>query len=559
MVSSPGGAYQRQTKRSPTSNTSDDETETLPLNQQNNGIVNDRARKGGCRLLRQHFPILVCVSAVAVFILIYVGSNVAHQRHLKRTTTPGLWTPLPAPLTQAPAAVRRTVCLTSGQQAMLRAFKTRKWKVLGLGSSGDITKDTDACAGEGTASIIWTKKKFFKLRRFKPWQRYSWINHQNEMSMKSFMLNNLLTHTQSTGQPPQFLPETWILPTHTSQAILDRFSDEGGGLNEPWVIKLAATDNGIGIAILGPNSERLHQFRQILKEGIENNTPVKELMSNVREHMVFTQPHDTRSKAEVKLARERSAAQADDVIIQRYVCNELTYKKHKFDLRIYYLIASVNPLVVYYHDGSLRVALGEYNNTNFTATHDHLTNLGQNRGFQDASAGFEEWDLELKAHVNSPSHSIPFSSEIKNDPLQHVRNQIKAALAELIASVRDRAFRGFSSPPGVTRHGPTETPMENSFALMGADFIVDEGLNVFMTETQSSPGLSDSLPSKKKLNNKLLPNKIAMLEEIMEKQAKHRPIFPMKNEGSYELIYTDDFQYRYSVPQAIQPHRGPCQ
>ena len=42
--------------------------------------------------------------------------------------------------------------------------------------------------------------------------------------------------------------------------------------------------------------------------------------------------------------------------------NPLLYKGHKFDFRIYMLVASVNPLKVYYHDGFLRVSLDKYNN-----------------------------------------------------------------------------------------------------------------------------------------------------------------------------------------------------
>ncbi len=48
-------------------------------------------------------------------------------------------------------------------------------------------------------------------------------------------------------------------------------------------------------------------------------------------------------------------------VAQKYVSNPLLLdKQNKFDFRIYMLVASVNPLIVYYHDGFLRVSLSRY-------------------------------------------------------------------------------------------------------------------------------------------------------------------------------------------------------
>lgn len=47
-------------------------------------------------------------------------------------------------------------------------------------------------------------------------------------------------------------------------------------------------------------------------------------------------------------------------VMQRYIADPLLLEGHKFDFRIYMLIASTNPLIVYYHDGFLRLSLHFY-------------------------------------------------------------------------------------------------------------------------------------------------------------------------------------------------------
>ena len=49
------------------------------------------------------------------------------------------------------------------------------------------------------------------------------------------------------------------------------------------------------------------------------------------------------------------------LVAQKYIGNPLLLdKQNKFDFRIYMLVASVDPLIIYYHDGFLRVSLSKY-------------------------------------------------------------------------------------------------------------------------------------------------------------------------------------------------------
>jgi len=58
---------------------------------------------------------------------------------------------------------------------------------------------------------------------------------------------------------------------------------------------------------------------------------------------------------------ERCGEIKNSLVAQRYISNPLLLdKQNKFDFRIYMLVASVKPLIVYYHDGFLRLSLSKY-------------------------------------------------------------------------------------------------------------------------------------------------------------------------------------------------------
>ena len=65
------------------------------------------------------------------------------------------------------------------------------------------------------------------------------------------------------------------------------------------------------------------------------------------------------------------------------------------------------------------------------------------------------------------------------DPIVHVRNQFKESLAVVIDAFRDHTFHSLNGA------------VEDGYAIMAADFVVDGDLNVWLMNTETSSHASD--------------------------------------------------------------------
>ena len=71
---------------------------------------------------------------------------------------------------------------------------------------------------------------------------------------------------------------------------------------------------------------------------------------------------------------KKCGSEPNFLLAQKYITNPLLLDlNNKFDMRVYMLIASTNPLIVFYHDGYLRVSINSFDKfSDDRAT--HLTN-----------------------------------------------------------------------------------------------------------------------------------------------------------------------------------------
>ena len=195
------------------------------------------------------------------------------------------------------------------------------------------------------------------------------------------------------------------------------------------------------------------------------------------------------------------------VIVQRYIHNPLLVMNHKFDFRIYMLIASVNPLIVYYHDGFLRVSLFEYNVTSKEKGM-HLTNTAQAGGAKNKllkEGLLNETELESMQFWNLTrfvNYLVEVGKVESIDWLDnYLRPQFQHAMQHLVRMTQHKFY-----------------PTSISYQLMGVDFMLDDDLNLWFIEANVGPELKE----KPKEKETLVTTMILDMFEIVHAQLKSR-------------------------------------
>jgi len=124
--------------------------------------------------------------------------------------------------------------------------------------------------------------------------------------------------------------------------------------------------------------------------------------------MVYEQRADLTENEKKKFEhmKKRAEKSKSKILVQKYICNELDYQGRKFDLRVYFLVASARPLIVFYHRGFLRVLPMKYNDKVFGSTRDHLTNLGAFALADGNIISFDRWKVEIVEHIKENPDSF---------------------------------------------------------------------------------------------------------------------------------------------------------
>jgi len=375
-------------------------------------------------------------------------------------------------------------------QAVARAIRMKGWR------KSDKPEE---------AQVIWTYVSTTHwYKELQPWQRYNHIPNYKSWNQKDSFVTYMLNYQIASGKPLPAVPETYRLDEDVELKKFQKRLFKEGGMDIPWVLKKPNVNQGKGITMLGPQSQELkHVFDTVEEEKEEQN-----------------------------------------YIIQRYVCNEMTFgDNRKFDFRIFWIVASLDPLVLMYHDGYVRVGNAAYDETDWSSTKAHLTT---HTGM--AAEGKGTWDdFSDLVHEAAERGGPALKKRLKGvDPMDHVRNQVKQVLGEMAAAFKEITFNA------------NNISSENGFGFYGGDFIIDWDLDVFFIEPQHGCGLDEDHQFRVDMHNALFSQMIEATDEIWERQEQGIGLQNLQNTGGYEVVYNDGWMYEYEGYERNANKKG-CQ
>lgn len=224
-------------------------------------------------------------------------------------------------------------------------------------------------------------------------------------------------------------------------------------------------------------------------------------------------------------------------VIQRYIPNPLLIDGYKFDLRIYVVIVSYDPLKVFINDeGLVRLATQKYSSdpsTLDTRTM-HLTNYSVNKlspafvqnkdGREEtnddegeaASAEKEEgnchaskWSLtELRANFKKRGldYNATFN-RIKDVVIKTLIGVEQSIQDEWCKALEDKEAGWLARGPG----GAHSAGTASCFEMYGFDILIDDDLKPWLLEVNICPSLSSGSPLDKRIKTKLVADALTLV------------------------------------------------
>jgi len=224
---------------------------------------------------------------------------------------------------------------------------------------------------------------------------------------------------------------------------------------------------------------------------------LKEGYNSHRADGVYLFDHEEETKLRAQfLNGSKCGTLKSSLVAQQYISNPLLLdKQNKFDFRIYMLVASVKPLIVYYHDGFLRVSLSKYDlfsqdkNVHLTNTHLSKAIFESTKKNESSTVTEEElrdyqmWTLEDLQDYLLKTNKTSDKNWLDN----HLRPKFQQAFAHLSRAVENSV-----------------SSLSSVYELYGLDFVMDENLDIWFIECNVAPQIVGTNTRKTQLLTKMI-------------------------------------------------------
>ncbi|RVE43595.1 hypothetical protein evm_011745 [Chilo suppressalis] len=302
---------------------------------------------------------------------------------------------------------------------------------------------------EDAWNFYWTDMSV-SVERAKEMKRFQRINHfpgMLEICRKDLLARNLNRMQKIYPKEYNFFPKTWCLPADFGEALNYSKSRK----NKTFIIKPECGSQGRGIYL-------------------------------------------TKSLKDVK--------PTDKLICQVYLSKPFLVDGYKFDIRVYTLITSCDPLRIFvYNEGLVRFATSRYadpNVNNTTNVFMHLTNYALNKHSRtyvyDSEAGSKRKISTL--------NKILVSQGIDLDHLWHSIDQVIVKTIISAWPILKHSYHACF---------PSHDMVHACFEILGFDILLDHKLHPYILEVNHSPSFHTDTQLDREVKESLLTDTFTML------------------------------------------------
>ncbi|XP_054651709.1 tubulin polyglutamylase TTLL5 isoform X2 [Dunckerocampus dactyliophorus] len=311
-------------------------------------------------------------------------------------------------------------------------------------------------------NLMWTGShlKPYLLRSLQDFQKVNHFPRSYELTRKDRLYKNIQRMQEAHGfKNFHIVPQTFVLPSEYQEFCSCYTKDKG-----PWIIKPVASSRGRGIYLVSnPNQISLDE----------------------------------------------------NILVSRYINNPLLIDEFKFDMRLYVLVTSYDPLLIYvYEEGLARFATVKYDRTakNIKNTFMHLTNYSVNKKSSDYVSCD---DPEVEDYGNKWSMSAV---------LRYLRHEGKDTTL-LMRQVEDLIIKAvLSAEMHITSACKAFVPhLTNCFELYGFDVLIDSNLKPWLLEVNLSPSLACDAPLDLKIKASLIADMLSLVGLVCQDPVMRKP------------------------------------
>lgn len=338
-------------------------------------------------------------------------------------------------------------------------------------------------------NMLWSAP--LKPETLRNYDMYKHVNHFPgtwQLGRKDLMFRNMSAQIREFGEEYNIVPKTWILPYDLRLFQKEREETSGKML---WILKPAASSCGRGIKILS-------KYSSIPKKG-------------------------------------------------PYVVNQYIMKPHllggfKYDLRLYVLVTSFEPLTIYlYQDGLVRFATQPYTTKNRKSRFAHLTNFSVNKkasNYKKAGQKDEEEENSSKWRLKTLAKAFEAQGLSWDEIWAKIKDLvIKAVISvePILANNLNRASRN--------RH--------LCYEVYGFDVIIDHNMKPWLLEVNVLPSLSSSSQLDKKIKTSLMTDIFSTIGMVPYNRKK----FERAQESNYWNRFSGLTKGGHSVHESSKKQR----